>query len=400
MIPSPGAEKSERKFELALGLGADPWPRPGAKAAGAFRAEVQLSPVAFLGMARGKLGKLRLADRELIIENDELSLFMRIDRASGRLLETRWTERDRSAAYRLRFEAGALARRLKELSEETAKLPDAFDPKRPVSSTLVFVLGEVLAGDQVSLFPRGTAEERKRARGVIAGLLSRPVFQPFDGTLKGVVARDGEEFRIPLDLEKVTEQSVGIMAYIGRTSLVAAGRLFKHDTWITDVVREAAMVLSGKPTYTSAQLARLYGSKRMGPLGFLVSASLVKFLTPRGARAFATRGSGRLDPPARFLMDLRAFLDTGTPPGESARLLVEALAALKQEDVAALTAVLEPEHGKLLGECLAALQVKDQRLGQRFRAAMELLWKKFLRARVEAKLREIARPPDPALRRM
>jgi hypothetical protein len=387
--PNENSAKSREKFEMTFGGNVNPWNGRGEP--GTFDGQIELSPVAFLGLARGKLGKITLTDKDLIGHDQEFGLRFRIDRASGKILELKF-HLDALNTCKIAFKPGALAAHTKSFSEQTARLPAVGNEQKPLSSFIGFAIRHLSVLEHLSLFDHGTVKQKARANEVIANLFSAQVLAFLDMKPQDL-ARIKDPFTIPVDTKKLkTEKAAGgLLAMYTRGCLALASQLFAEDVWPLVLAREASMVVAGKGAYTGAELKRLFNSKKMGPLGSLVTAKLLQFVQPKLGQQFARRGLAQIDRVEWLMVDVLALLPPDTPLGDCTQATVSKLAALSKEEIEMLVTVMAPADGQILRECWSALRTPaEDPPSKRFRKAIEILWAMRFKASVTAELKKIA----------
>jgi hypothetical protein len=369
---------------------------------GSISVDVQMAPAAFVCNAHRKGFKCSLKDGKLIMEGD---VKMVADARTGRLTEIFWKEiSGEEGTARMTFARGAMKKELEALEKDAAGYRNCYDPKCPVVSVGGFAVEEAAA----VFFSRGTAEQRNRAAEVMRKLAGAKVLGPLERAMRGAGRGEaGEpqgtdparEFRIPMrapgDLTANPMQVLAQLAPI--VALPFAEVFFPRESWPWTLARETGLTVMGRGRYTVAELQRLYESKKVGPVGYLVAAELLSLVNDRLKKLFAARGLEVLSA-AGFRRDVEAMLGPGHPPGKCAFLFLEVLGGADEKDVKAMAAAMDPQSGKLLEKWAGLLRKREGGPIKEIPPELvDAIWKELCAGAVEARLRELADKPKRSL---
>jgi ankyrin repeat protein/surface antigen-like variable number repeat protein len=312
---------------------------------------------------------------------------MRIDAASGRLLE--WNVLDPKDKFEFRFDrqAGAFEQAWQTLEQLTVSHPNLRNPERPVSTLLTYALEAALDDPFVAalLLKKLPLEARPRVAAAAHSLLSEPIFAPLDDIVAQL--KTPGEFEIPVE----GQESAEVAQKMAGSSLPAFIFKYTHEffpprSWPWTVLHEAVFVMGQQDKYTGLELERLYNSEETGPLGFLTIAELLKYIGSPRAKDFAEKGLGRLSA-ADFRSDVRLLADGNTPLARSMQNLAAGLRKLPHEEVEAVAATLPPVAAAMLRQTVLLLrQGQDKPLSEALAPVLDLLWNLQLRNRVQARL--------------
>jgi hypothetical protein len=105
-----------------------------------------------------------------------------------------------------------------------------------------------------------------------------------------------------------------------------ADNVFPRESWPWTISRDIALSKLKQPQFVDADLTRLHGSSAMGPVGHLMTATLLTQNNPEASARFAQRGI-ELMSLEQFRTDYRPFLDQHKSAGQvllrSAELMTE-----------------------------------------------------------------------------
>jgi len=341
----------------------------------AFRANVTLEPVAFLGLARREGLAVSRKNGETVLKG--ANFLLRVREATGEVVELSVPDALMGMSIRAEFVPG----RFEAYSKELAALPAG--AVRQASATEVLAHFITRSGPRQLLFARGTAEQQERVARAIARL-ARGTATPLAGGLASH-AEEGERFALP-----VAAGAGGMMQALAQVAIPTAQRLFPKGSWPVVLVREAALVVCGRSRYTTLVLQDLYRSEDTGPVGYLATAWLLGYANRDMARVFARKGLEELSVGA-FRKDARILLSDEGVVGKALVGLRRSALELDEEDLEALDAVLAPAYGKVVVSFLRNVRREqaDDDLQAGVGKALDAWWNESLRAQVARALQTI-----------
>lgn len=350
-----------------------------------FRFSARALPVACEAKLREK-GTRISSERGILTVLSETDR-IRMDAASGRLLE--WSVLEPKDKFEFRFDrqAGAFEQAWQTLEQFTSSHPNLRNPERPVSTLLTYALEAALDDHFLAaiLLKKLPLEARPRVAAAAHSLLSEHIFAPLDD----IVSQLGTpgEFEIPLE----APESVEVAQKMAGSFLAALIFKYTHEffpprSWPWTVLHEAVFVTGQQDKYTGLELERLYNSEETGPLGFLTIAELLKHMGSQMAKSFAEKGLTRLSA-AEFRSDVRLLADGNTPLARTIQNLAAGLRELPQEEVEAVTTTLPPIAAAMLRQTVMLLrQGQGKPLSEVLAPVLDLFWDLQLRDRVQARL--------------
>jgi TPR repeat protein len=395
ILPNPDTNALDRFVsQLAAGISTtDSDPR--------FKAEVTLTPAAFVSLSQNKTYKLIYDKDRLTIQGENGSLLCNPD--TGRPEEFNFRLPAKGANEgglslgklegRVTIEAGAFARLNREITDSFATQPNLYHSKAPWSSVIAFVLDELVRTPLVTQFIfREMPPEKMKLATASLEKLSRKQFQilaPLD-RLKAGLVNDEKPFFIPNEPGDQPNVNNSVAALSGGLLLGLSNDLLPRDSWAASLAREAALVFVGKGKYAGQVLGSIHQSPDSGPLAFLVAAKVLSYVNPQASQAFATMGLNRLLA-EDFRRDCRVFLEGDSIFTECLVNLVAALRDMDDPEIEALASVLRPTESELLRPAVSVLrQHKDQPLYQALSPTLDEYWNQTLKQRVRVALLKLA----------
>lgn len=305
-----------------------------------FFTQLSISPATCLSLARDNDAAYHWNGSELTVRTPKSE--MRIDTESKRLELFRFLPKAGDGGNQsLAVESGMMETVRRDLSRLTNKIPNQFDSRRPLSSTLSFLCHD----DFVALLPvlsnrKVTNADRMRSSlETLRSLIDAGAFSQLDKQLSATEASRTGEGRFAIPTEFAGRKPVSFTQQIVMNAgLPASDWLLPRETWAWKVWRETCLVVCGETTQTKAQLKELYESPELGPL----ACEVLVWLTARMSwqplpELFAMKGLRRLDTPA-FLSDCDCLFNPNGWVGSALIGVVEA------------TSKLDDDHTKRLGE--------------------------------------------------
>ena len=371
-----------------------------------FRLEMELQPAVFLSMAHWMDSSLKDGVLTLSQNNEEGQQEIRIDAATGRLLQASASSNERSAfALQLHLEEGLLDGLLKEIATVTADHPNRYVTNRGFSSWASFLLSDVMKPPLLEMYFDGddddTSPERSStnsaavpsqiktrlalARELLGQQDVGDILDPLSRILGPKTNKDDEtDFVVPR-ANSPTDSPTGPLAEVCKVVLNVADDLLPHDTWPWVLLRESAFTMAGQNNYTKAELEKLQKSDDVGPVGCLATAYLVGRINPKLARTFAERGLARLNLD-EFRKDYRLLLRTNYIVGDLASKALGLLNGGNEAKLAPLLAGLAPDEAAFLRQLmrlLAAGKGQGQPPSEVMWPAFEQHWNKVPRRYLE-----------------
>jgi len=357
-----------------------------------FDLEMDLLPVAFVGMAH--LGEINCNVEEGSLTVEGSSSSITIDLETGRLAEINAVLLEDVEHFRVasrgRFARGAFDEMAGSFLQECEGYDVDAVHGRPISSLLSFIASEIMhhllaRSDEA----RGVADREVRGAGVAVSRLAeylalesldRLIPEPqADASIKA-------PFFIP-----TSDPAAGtnLMEIVARAGLPLAHQLFPPRSWPCTLIRESLLMIRGKGLYARAELQRLYESNRMGPVGFCATAHLLTLVDARMAKAFAAKGI-RLLSTEGFRKDCLALLEGESILGDILYETAQSLRTLTAEESLALGAGIGGLEGEIFAACIERLRKNRERpLSESLPSALEPLWDRVLKDRIETLLRDV-----------
>jgi parvulin-like peptidyl-prolyl isomerase len=230
--------------------------------------------------------------------------------------------------------------------------------------------------------PRISLPQLKTAGRLIERVLTLPEVA---GWFAPDPTKDDPPFNIPPDPQRTAGPNA-VASALGAAGYQMAVTLWPSDTWPAKLLREIYYVVTGNTRYTSAMLDELYRDPRMGPLGSVVTAQLLRKMNPSLAWRFAHRALEH-GTAADFREDWQMLLDSETKAGRIAQGLLRALGELSEPEAAVLTSGLPAAESAAFQRVLAALrQNRDQPVAQVLRPLLDDWWEWHLQPDLENRI--------------
>jgi TPR repeat protein len=374
----------------------DPSPQP-------FRLEMDLTPAVFLSAAHWMDSSLKDGVLTLSVTLDDVWKEVRIDAATGRLLQAAQGSRaSNDGLVRLHSEESALARLYKEIAIATADHPNSYVTNHGFASWASFIAADLMKEGfervidwvEDETYSEDTRDKSadgrrdvKRTLALLREVLDHRsldgVFDPLNRIFTGAMSQDDEEDLVIPVGEFPSNLRGNPMAIISSCVLNAADRLLPPDSWPWLLLRESAFTVAGQGSYTQAELDKVLKSDDVGPVGCLATANLLGRINPKLARTFAERGLGRLNL-TEFRRDYRWLLTTNYIVGDLAANVLGLLDSVNEPKLNPLLANLAPDEAAFLLAIKRLLgDTKSQPVGERIWPAFEQYWDKIPRRHLE-----------------
>jgi hypothetical protein len=346
-----------------------------------------LAPAGFLDLAVDPSYRAAVRGGELVLHTSRATI--RIDAATGRLIEAAGRDPADGTTVRLSVERGALAR----VAREWRGLVPADRPPAPDGA-----LGALARATAVRLLARRDVGPAAYAKAAAAfdRLLGPDVLAPVAALAEGAFAPVDPDrkatFAIPVDARSLRPPT-GAAPYGDFPAMVLpyTNDLFARASWPWTLSRQSILQLAGRGDDTLPELVRLHRSSGIGPVGCLAVAEWANTRWPPVRQSFAKLGLSRLTDEA-FAGDVAALTGGDWPAAEAYRRLAARLRDLPAADVEALAAALRPAVADGLRAVAADLRAQppDAPPAQAAAAALGRLWAGTLRDPVAARLRALA----------
>jgi hypothetical protein len=341
------------------------------------------SPANFLHMAHEQ-------DTELAWSGDVLTTVcnssrVRVHGPTGALLE--WTLFDDQGKdeFRAAFAPGLMAAQIATIESALPHTPNEFHAQRPVTSALHFIAPERLLWRAL-----GRGEPALQTVLVARKLLDRAVLAPLDGQASAPSNAEArsEPFVIPREASKVSgpgwDWALGPAAH---TLLTLNDALVPRNSWLATILRSESLQILKHGEHSGPDYIRLYGGRQAGPVCHLAGSYLLGVRGLSARRLFAAKGLERLST-ADFRTDYQPLLSADHLLGQCLSRAAAAIQDLTVDEAQVF-------DDTLLQPAVQWLRQEKQRpLEAVLPEALDLMWEQGLQARIEALLRDQARPPE------
>jgi len=343
-------------------------------------------PCAFIDMAQSSTLQCSIAGGVLAVQSEEGLQLLRIDAATGRLLNDSRSGRPEDG-MRFWFERGKFQSTLDQIEKTAARFPNRFDPKRAFSSLVE------MTADNLGSLAQCTAGGPGPDPNCIAAwkkLLSHVVFKSVDDWLASEPEPDQDADRPGFDIQSTTDSSNGTTQALSPYILLLGNECFVRGAWPWVLNREVAFLIKGTSEKSSNRLTPVYNSRDTGPLCCLAFATMFAVGGDTTATAFAKRGLERLSL-ASFRADCRPMLDQRYALGKTAFAFAGALRSLSEEETEALCSSFSTDASRSVRDFAAAFRVHpDAPLADALPAALDSLWLSTWREKVRAALQTLS----------
>ncbi len=349
-----------------------------------FRLNIGAAPVTFVQAAHQQDATVQIKDGLLVVTSKDQVL--RVDATTGRLVQL--TDSTRSTSMTVTSGRGALADEIKNL--EATAATNLCDPNHPIASFVPFI-SELLTSSNFLTAGASSAQQPALA-SAFQKILTPSLFAPLDELPTAPVVAPAERFRIPFNPEVVIGNgTLGQFAMIG---VPYCNQLFVRNSWTWTLARESLNVLTGTNKYTNREVARLYSSDDIGPLGYLAGANLLTFADRDLARAFGKKGLDSLTVES-FQKDCRVLFQSESIASRIVLQFIANVRQLNDEEAKALSTVLNPTVSEFVSAMAAKSKpAAEKPTPQATADFLKDLWEASLKPKVEAALKTIADAPQ------
>jgi hypothetical protein len=284
-----------------------------------------IAPAALLTKSREK-GRSCSIDGPILTYKSEL-LTLRIDGASGRLLDGSIDDTTRSEHIQIFVQHGALDAMQQSLHKSAGT--NIFSSDQPFSSCCMF-LNEMVF-HSATIAPKATPKQRQKLAEIAGRVVGTREFGQLGDLFLGLLpANDSDSFFLPIDNDFTRPQ--GMAAMCAMAGLTANNRLFAARSWPWTVGRSACFAMCNLTGPIEPELQRLYSSPDTGPLANLVVAEWVRSISPEQSRIFARNGLVKLSPEL-FAKDCQALFNGNLRMTAMALQIAENLRSLSDDDI-------------------------------------------------------------------
>lgn len=394
----PKNEKQKFKFMLNAGLTT----KRDTVDALPVAASLSLAPVAMLGMLHQDDHKATAEGGVLTIGGGDTTY--RIDQESGRLLSCTMDLSDEDEKIKRSFTltieprsfADCLADAERRLAPGVLQQPNAYQAARPLASSLEFLLDSPVC-DWFFQYVVDETKDKPRAadREIVKKLLAADLLRPLETWLAQPDQPAEQKFSIPLTMENA-QANPGIDALLLGMGRLAAGlvihgaeQTFPRDSWPWTLSRGGALFVMQKTQFAGDDLTALYNSEDVGPVGRLVTALLLEYVSGEMAAKFAESGVNKLTW-AGFTADYRPFLDREKYAGQVLLKAAEMLREFSDEEAEELGQMLLGKDSKLIVVAVQYLREhKEEPIEQSLTGMLHHVWDNGLSDLVAARLKDV-----------
>jgi TPR repeat protein len=370
----------------------------GASEGTPFGLRLELAPVAFVGLPNQEDVVCEVEKGLLSVRNTtnaEARFELIADAATGRLISLSAAPMAKNDRLALRFEPGAMARVIREVSADSAAFTDGYEARHPWSSSFAFIGREaqgVLKNDfpqaldwlQKNIDGKISAEEILGVLAVLEVLPWEQLLAPFDSSTSALAEeKKAEDFPLVLDRPRPGAQAVNDwMKLLGGMMLRANDDFWPRGSWPWAVGRDVTLLAAGKSGWVTNDVIALAKSTDIGPLGCLVAAQVFSRFDPNWGTLFAKQGVARTTP-ENFQSDLHMLLNGEQAVPQFLRGTLQLAPSLKEKDLRTLLKLLGTNNLPLVLECFSALTTRSNLPpDQALRPVIERHWEKVIRPRL------------------
>ena len=272
------------------------------------------------------------------------------------------------------------------------------DTNAALSSALAFLAEEVLASRHLGSFLRESvsSDASSSMPELVKQLKLAGILLPLQQLVPASDPGDTNYFWVPEDPAGPSGSTDSLFRLVAGWLLQHSDQLAEPGHWPWQLLREAALVVQGSSKYTDQTLTQIYQSRETGPLGYWTTAALMARVQHPQARKFAARGLERLSA-EDFVRDCRVLLTGNSAFSQCFQKLATSLAALKDEQVAALVERASPAHAQFIRDCVRRLrEAKGQPPFDVIAPALDVYWQSELKGVVAAALQRQSVDPTAA----
>lgn len=396
----PKAKDEKQPFRFMIGAGVRANRKP--KNSALFKVNAEFSAAFLLSMLHAEGAQSKIDDGVCEIRTPGFEV--RIEAATGRLIESRWGEADGASMSSLRPERGALEKELKRLEAPLAAAEVAYDPASPWKSFGAFVLdksAQFFERTGEAETARSLAALHKFLRGcAVPNLLQIFDFSSDENATSIDSARNENEFWRPIHRHGFTYDEIFIPGSRSRKDLAALmqigwRRLVPAGSWLAPLGRDAIQSWVASDPVPGQGLRSAVDAPETGPAGELLLSWLPSILAVDLEGKAGRAGLERLSA-ADFANDYEPLLSADSPLGRLFLSLAESLRQLDEPELRALLRLLPPSAPQeRIAQAL--LQLKTRPQTPLLPAVLDRLWIDVLRDSFEAAFSRPTGPEPPRI---
>ncbi len=359
--------------------------------------ELDLAPVAFVGMLHERGAQCELVDGVLTLESDRE--FRRIAAEDGAILEWRLFAKDDAEGASptlITFEHGRCDALRAEIESLADGRPNDYCKDAPLRSTLGRFAEKPQMLEWLAKCVTKEGQDPERTR-VALRLCSHLLLGFADEAI--VLLRDREtddrtKFHIPGATDDLPQSSPALIAaWCGPT---LAHRAFPRGSWASTLTRASTFSLAAQPRFAHEEMKRL-SAAAPGPLAAVTTAYAFRAIgAQEPARIVSRQGTERLSLD-EFRADYRPLLDPSAIAGRVIATAAGFLRGLGREEMEMLAEPLPERYQPLvIGFCLELNRDQQRSIDEALPAALDWAWSNGLAEEIRAELVRGSHPPRPA----
>jgi hypothetical protein len=388
---APDSDGNCAHFEFGAGLNS----LDDSTSAPPYALSMSLAPAAFLRLAYSTNFTCWFDGDQLIRSNADSVL--KLDARTGRLIElTIKGEEPRHGQMNLRFVPDAFTPALARVEHDGAGFVNVCQTNAPFGSAVAFFGSELVQLKFVDSFLRARLPAAACAQlpTLFHKLGTGDLFSVLESfkDLQTASNDPAGKFEIPEESRPVSGGSVGAgIEAVAKWILADGDLMFPARSWPWTMSRDIAFLFRGQSKYLQPDMADIFDSSDVGPIGCLAAAHLMKRMEMPLADAMTNRGLARLSTDD-FRRDYRLLLDEHYLSGRFAAALAANLRDLDEQDLNALLEPMPAARAEFIRDCAQRLRAakKDQPLLETIAPALDAFWEKELERDTADNLRKIA----------
>lgn len=356
---------------------------------------VRLDPAAFVRLAHGDKAACWFDGGQLIRSNADSVL--KLEAKTGRFIE--WSgsgEAPDRIQMKLRFEPEVYASALARVAREAGGFVNVYRTNDPLGSAVAIFGSELVQLKFMDSYLRTQLPDAIRAQlpTLVRQLGGSGLFAAFRDlyNFETAPADPLRRFEIPEAPHLGSGNTTSDLLLMGGQWILRRGdELLPVNSWPWTLARDMTLFMRGRRDYLAQDAQAIYDSSATGPLGYLVTAQLLKAQDAPGTQAMAARGLERLSA-NDFRRDCQVFLDENKLCGRLAVGLAGTVSNLDAPELDALLSPMTPVWADFIRDCTRRLHAakKDQPLLDTIAPALDGLWEKVLQRETADSLRELA----------
>jgi len=392
-------DPKDTKHKFALKIGAGYKSNSRMQMQEPVAVSLSIAPAALLSFIRDPHTEHTLEGGVLVVKARGATC--RIEVATGRLLEFVVQSDKRGPRFTISVESGTfgeyLAAAERKMGIDPQQTPNAFRNDHPVSSTIEFLLASPLTELGLDLYDNQKRLSGDLVEGVRAlnKLIAGDAFWPIDQCACKAHSPTDNDFCIPGNESSLLESSGdgsvtgGAMMGIALVMLQHADNIFPRESWPWTISRDIALSKLKQSRFVDADLGKLRGSSAMGPVGHLMTATLLTQNNPEAAVRFAQRGVELLSL-EHFRADYRPFLDNTKSAGQILQRSAELMTEFTDDEADELGRLLLGREHRLMVTAVRYLREhKSEPIERVLPGMLDHLWEHGLAKAVKTRLQGV-----------